>query len=39
MLGEEELEELHAWNATTTVYPRDATVHALFEAEAARRPT
>ena len=26
------------WNATATAYPRDATVHALFEAQAARTP-
>jgi amino acid adenylation domain-containing protein len=26
------------WNATRTAYPRDATIHALFEAQAARTP-
>jgi amino acid adenylation domain-containing protein/non-ribosomal peptide synthase protein (TIGR01720 family) len=26
------------WNATRAAYPRDATIHALFEAQAARTP-
>lgn len=29
---------LHNWNDTGTPYPRDETVHALFEAQAARAP-
>jgi amino acid adenylation domain-containing protein len=29
---------LHEWNDTTAEYPRDATIHAIFEAQAARLP-
>ncbi|HYD81243.1 MAG TPA: amino acid adenylation domain-containing protein, partial [Paucimonas sp.] len=29
---------LHAWNATQRDYPRETTIHALFEAQAARTP-
>ncbi|WP_394824378.1 non-ribosomal peptide synthase/polyketide synthase [Pendulispora albinea] len=29
---------LHAWNATEADYPRDASVHELFEAQVARTP-
>ena len=29
---------LHAWNDTATAYPRDASVHELFEAQARQRP-
>jgi amino acid adenylation domain-containing protein len=30
---------LTAWNDTTTLYPREATIHALFAEQAALRPT
>ncbi|WP_052519231.1 amino acid adenylation domain-containing protein [Archangium violaceum] len=39
LLGEEERRQLLVeWNQTRTEYPRHATVHALFEEQAARRP-
>ncbi len=39
LLTEAERQQLLvAWNATATDYPRDATVHQLFEAQAAQTP-
>jgi amino acid adenylation domain-containing protein len=39
LLGEaERARVVHEWNATDAAYPADATIHALFEAQAARRP-
>lgn len=34
----ERLQIVEEWNRTTTNYPREQTVHALFEAQAARTP-
>lgn len=34
----ERAQVLEAWNATGTAYPRDRTIHALFEEQAARTP-
>ncbi len=39
LLGDEERRLLlETWNATRTAYPRDATIHALFSAQAAATP-
>lgn len=38
LLGQEERDQLTAWNATATMYPRHACVHELVEAQAARTP-
>jgi amino acid adenylation domain-containing protein len=38
LLPASSLQALRDWNATRVPYPRDATVHALFEAQAARTP-
>jgi amino acid adenylation domain-containing protein len=35
---DEERRVLHAWNATDADFPRDACIHQLFEAQAARTP-
>jgi aspartate racemase len=34
----EERQVVQGWNATATPYPREATIHGLFEAQAARIP-
>ncbi|HWM94193.1 MAG TPA: non-ribosomal peptide synthase/polyketide synthase [Thermoanaerobaculia bacterium] len=39
LLGEEEREQvLHRWNDTATGYPRESTIHGLFEQQARRTP-
>ena len=38
ILGAGERAQLQAWNDTVTDYPREATIHALFEAQADRAP-
>ncbi len=39
LLGQEEREQvLHHWNDTATRYPREATIHGLFEQQARRTP-
>ncbi|MBA2672059.1 amino acid adenylation domain-containing protein, partial [Ramlibacter sp.] len=36
--AQESQQILHAWNATRQDYPRDASIHTLFEAQARRTP-
>ena len=38
MLGPDELAQLQRWNNTRTEYPREQTLHQLFEAQVARTP-
>ncbi len=39
MLDEQERwQQLHGWNDTASTYPRDATLHGLFECQVARTP-
>ncbi|MCU0490002.1 MAG: amino acid adenylation domain-containing protein [Chloroflexaceae bacterium] len=39
LLTEAERQQLHAWNGTAAPYPRDAGLHTLVAAQAARVPT
>lgn len=38
LLSKEELQQAHEWSRSESEYERDATVHALVEAQASRRP-